>query len=395
MSVRHGPPLDSPPATGPRAGRLSWLRLAVAGLSFALLAHGAAADPPDADAALREAVEFPGYVLFGESGAPGLVLVAVRGASSLVLGYGETERGNGRAPDGRSLFRLNSVSKVLATEALASLVAEGRLRLTDTLARHAGGRAVQQVGPRPITLLDLATYSAGLPREIGDAPADRAPRTWPTRSERWRWLDGNPLRWAPGTMAAYSNVGFDLLGDAMEEASGQAYPALLRDRVTAPAGMTDTTVSPTEEQCARLMTGTGLGGAGPCVDTAATAASGGLYSTGDDMRRWLRRNLGDPEGTRALSHAVYRPRQAMPIAAGFDEAAPMSGLGLGWVISDAAGTRPLLVAKSGAGVGFMSYVAFAPGRDAGVFVVMNRLDFAPFAGLVAGANALLASLATR
>jgi D-alanyl-D-alanine-carboxypeptidase/D-alanyl-D-alanine-endopeptidase len=143
------------------------------------------------------------------------------------------------------------------------------------------------------------------------------------------------------------------------------------------------------------MIGTGLGGAGPCVDTAATAGSGGLYSTGNDMLRWLQRHMRDPEGVLALSHAVYRQRQAIPTAIGFDEAAPMSGLGLGWVTSEAAGTRPLLVAKSGAGVGFMSYVVFAPGRDVGVFVVMNRLDFAPFAGLVAGANDLVASMATR
>ncbi len=73
----------------------------------------------------------------------------------------------------------------------------------------------------------------------------------------------------------------------------------------------------------------------------------------------------------------------------------MSGLGLGWVTVEASGARPLLVGKSGAGVGFMSYVAFAPGRDVGVFVVVNRLDFAPFAGLVAGTHALVASLATR
>ena len=373
------------------------LRCVVAGLVMTLIAQGVAtaADPPPAAPVLAEATEFPGYAMFAESGAPGMVLVVVRGESSVVLGYGETERGNDHAPDGRSLFRLNSIAKVFATEVLASLTAEGRVRLTDTLQQHAGGMQVPQLGPRPITLLDLATYSAGMPRDMGDAPAGRAQRTWPTRAERWRWLAGNPLRWAPGTVAAYSNVGFDLIADALEEATGQFYPALLRDRVTAPAGMTDTTATPTPEQCARLMIGTGLGGADPCEDTTATAASGGLYSTGNDMLLWLRRNMQDADGTLALSHAVYRQRQAIPTAIGFDDSAPMSGLGLGWVISEAAGTRPLLLEKSGAGVGFMSYVAFAPGRDVGLFVVVNRLDFAPFAGLMAGANTLVASLATR
>ncbi len=48
------------------------------------------------------------YAMFAESGAPGIVLVVVRGESSLVLGYRETERGKDQAPDDRSLFRQNS-----------------------------------------------------------------------------------------------------------------------------------------------------------------------------------------------------------------------------------------------------------------------------------------------
>jgi serine-type D-Ala-D-Ala carboxypeptidase/endopeptidase len=50
----------------------------------------------------------------------------VHGDHSLVRGYGETEKGNGRTPDGNSLLRLNSVTKVFTTEVLASLAAEGK-----------------------------------------------------------------------------------------------------------------------------------------------------------------------------------------------------------------------------------------------------------------------------
>jgi serine-type D-Ala-D-Ala carboxypeptidase/endopeptidase len=53
------------------------------------------------------------------------------------------------------------------------------------------------------------------------------------------------------------------------------------------------------------------------------------------------------------------------------------------------------VAKSGGGVGFMSYVAFAPGRDVGLFVAVNRVDFAMFYGLVGATNGLIANLVTR
>ena len=43
----------------------------------------------------------------------------------------------------------------------------------------------------------------------------------------------------------------------------------------------------------------------------------------------------------------------------------------------------------------MSYIAFIPGRDVGIFVGVNGVDFTMFFGLTMAANELLASLALR
>jgi D-alanyl-D-alanine-carboxypeptidase/D-alanyl-D-alanine-endopeptidase len=351
-------------------------------LAFALSVAAGGSVRAD-DPLLHEASDLPGFVLFRESGAPGVVLAVVRGDESIVLGYGETEKGNNQTPDGNSLVRLNSITKVFATEVLVSLVADSKLRLTDTLQRAAGAAKTPAFGGRDITLLDLATYWAGLPREMGEAPEGVMPRAWPTRADRWSWLSHFQLPWVPGTVASYSNIGFDLLADAIETSGGKPYPDLLRERVTGPIGMADTGFSPTPEQCKRLMIGSGIGEPSPCVDTQATDGSGGLYSTGNDMARWLRHNLDDANETLALS------------SIGFDEGGPMAGLGLGWVILNADGIRPALVAKSGAGVGFMSYIAFAPGRGVGVFVAVSRVDFGMFAKMTEVAHGIIANLVTR
>ena len=369
------------------------MRSMLLALCLALMGVGAcrAADTP----LLAEATDLPGGVMFLDSAAPGMVLVIVRGDATLFRFYGETEKGNKHAPDGASLLRVNSMTKVFTTEVLVSLAADGKLALTDPLQRFARDAKVPTFGMRPITLLDLATHSAGLPREMGDLPEGATPRAWPTREDRWKWLPGYTLPWGPGTIAAYSNVAFDLLADAIEVAGGQPYPELLRARVTEPFGMTDTGFAPTPEQCARLMIGSGIGGPAPCGDTRATEGSGGLYSTANDMARWLRHNLADANGLLALSHAVYRPRQAIPVAIGFDEASPMAGLGLGWVFVAAQGIQPALLEKSGGGAGFMSDIVFAPGRDVGVFVAVNRVDFPMFFGLTDAVHKLVASLVTR
>jgi D-alanyl-D-alanine-carboxypeptidase/D-alanyl-D-alanine-endopeptidase len=352
------------------------------------------------NALLREAIGLTGTIIWVDSGAPGMVLVVVRGRDTLVQGYGETTKGNGQEPTGHSLLRLGSISKVFATEVLAGMATDGTVKLTDPLQRYApAGITVPRVEDRPVTLLDLATHSAGLPREIGGAPPDAPPFTWPAREQRWRFLADYKLPWAPGTVAAYSNVGFDLLADALGFAAHKDYPAVLDDRITGPLGMADTGVLPTTQQCDRLMTGSGIGGLAPCVDTGAIAGAGGLYSTGDDMALWLRHNLATTDAvawpTLALAHAVYRQRQEMTAVIGLDEAGEAGGIALGWVVMAAHGHTPLIVQKTGALAGFMTYIAFVPGRDVGLFVAVNRIDFGMFLGLTAAANNLLATLAPR
>ena len=352
-----------------------------------------------ADPALNELAGLPVTAMFSSSGAPGMVVALVRGSESLVGGLGETAKGNGQEPTGRSVFRLGSISKVMTGELLAALTVEGKLRLSEPLQRFAPqGKMVPTLDGRAITLLDLATHSAGLPRDIGPAPEGQTFLTWPTEQERWNYISSAKLLWPPATTAAYSNVGYQLLGDAMSAAAGESYSALLLNRLTAPLGMTDTTVRPSEEQCARLMTGSGLSGPTPCIDASPSAASGGVYSTGDDMVKWLRHLVTGADvnaPAQLIARAVYRQRAEMPVVIGFDEAGSMNGLGLGWVIEAPHDQMPLIVQKSGGAEGFMSYLAFVPGKTVGIFFVINRMDLVTFSATAAVANSILAMLAPR
>ena len=58
--------------------------------------HGAAAE----DRLLEEAVGFAGGIAFLGSGAPGLVIAAVRDGETAFAGFGEISKGSGKAPDG-------------------------------------------------------------------------------------------------------------------------------------------------------------------------------------------------------------------------------------------------------------------------------------------------------
>ena len=235
----------------------------------------------------------------------------------------------------------------MGSGATGMVLAEGRLGLTDPLQDHApAGTRVPDLDGRPITLLDLATHTAALPRELPLAPPSGAPPfAWPTTADRFDWLADQKLPWAPGSIAAYSNVRLDVLGAALADAAGSSYADLLRERITGRLGIVDTGVAPTDEQCARLMTGYGIPGAdgAPCVSTANIAASGGVYSTADDMVLWLHHNLAraDPAAwpTLALTHAAYVQRQDLAAVIGFDDGGPMDAIGLAWLVEAADGHR--------------------------------------------------------
>ena len=102
--------------------------------------------------------------MFLDFGAPGMVLVVVRGDHTLVRGYGETEKATGRAgrrePNTAQLDHESFRDRVLV-----NLAAEGRLALTDPFSVSPPAKR-SPFGARAITLLDLATHSAALPREM-------------------------------------------------------------------------------------------------------------------------------------------------------------------------------------------------------------------------------------
>ena len=119
-------------------------------------------------------------------------------------------------------FDLASLTKPLCTAALVlRLVERGRLGLDER--------------PRPeATVRELLRHAGGLPawRLLADPAA-------PSPGERVRAIEAaraEPLAYAPGTRSVYSDLGFILLGDAVERAGGAPLDRLFADELAAPLG---------------------------------------------------------------------------------------------------------------------------------------------------------------
>src|SRR6202789_45092 len=337
--------------------------------------------------------------LFRRSGSTGMVVVVVRGNETWMQSYGQTYPGSHQKPNADSLVRLCSLSKIMTTDLLVKLVADGHVSLSDPLQKFAPRnvtvpvRTVRGLSDRPITLRDLATHTAGLPREIAYPAGDAGHFTFPDYNFRWQWLPSYRLRFQPGTAAHYSNIGFDLLADALSAAAGKPYPQLFADRVAKPLGLRDTTLSPTPGECARLL----IGGRneGPCSDTTAAAGSGGMYSTAHDMTRWLQYLLdlpGVPMHQDPAATATYIQAAQLRWTQGLAHAGVPTGIGLGWVHINQPDDAAMIIEKTGGGAGFTTYIALNPGRHIGIFVAATEGRHEG-ANIFQGSNNLLLYLA--
>lgn len=371
----------------------------LAGLAMLLAAAGCAPAPPKgpappdpAVAARRVAAATDAIWAQGE--AAGMVVAIVHGDQARALAFGRMDLAGARAADTRTLVRLQSVSKLFAGELLARLVSQGRMKLADPLTLYApGGWPAPKPGKGkeptpPITLVELATHTSGLPREAPIRP-DQSEAT--ASAQRWTWLAKQRRLPPPGVGAVYSNIGFELLGDAVARATSSSYGAALSAAVTAPLGMADTTATPSAEQCARMMAGDAKRKPFPCVDQSGEAASGGLYSTANDMALWLKAQLAPARApdVRAISQAVYVRRAELAAAVGLDHAGAASGIGLAWIEQAASPGRPRILEKTGGGDGFLTYLVIDPAHRAGVFVGFNNVSGHRLAAVAEAADQLV------
>ncbi|STV55908.1 penicillin-binding protein AmpH [Klebsiella pneumoniae subsp. ozaenae] len=146
--------------------------------------------------------------------------------SVFFAGFGETRPGNNQHPQLDSVIRIASLSKLMTSEMLVKLLDQGVVKLNDPLSKYAppGARVPDWQG-KPITLVNLATHTSALPREQPGGAAHRPVLSGRPASSAGTGSLTATLKTAPGSQAAYSNLAFDLLADALSTARRQTVSA--------------------------------------------------------------------------------------------------------------------------------------------------------------------------
>jgi len=296
-----------------------------------------------------------GAGLVGEHRVRGMILGIVDRDAEYIMPFGES--GSDLPISGESLFDPGSVAKTLTATLLATMVATADVSLTDRVTDFLPD-GVQIPGPaREMTLLDLATHFSGLPRE--PAEGRRAD------DNIYASLERVTLHAPPGRKFRYSNFGFTLLADMLARRAGREFGCLLSERVLAPLEMTSTRVRDRSKppQAVQGFVGASSKRADP---VERLPGAGGLWTSANDMVRWLRANLR-PDQTviePAIRLAQTPQRSHRKLIA--LEPGRMATIGLAWEIK-----RDGVMFHTGGTNGFTSYCGVRPRTSRGLIALMN------------------------
>ncbi|WP_020669699.1 serine hydrolase domain-containing protein [Amycolatopsis nigrescens] len=137
-----------------------------------------------------------------------------------------------------TIFDLASISKLFTSIAVLQLVERGQLELAAPVVRYLPEFGVH--GKESITVEQLLTHTSGF-------DADPTPSLWagyPDIPSRRKAVLDSPLKNPPGSTYLYSDINLMTLGFLVEKVTGATLDAVVRDRITAPLGMTDTGYNP-------------------------------------------------------------------------------------------------------------------------------------------------------
>ena len=176
---------------------------------------------------------------------PSIVGMVVKDQQILWSGaFGESNQATAQAMTVNTLTSVCSVSKVFTATATMKLVDDGQLELDAPISKLLPRLSLKQVFPEggEITVRSLLTHSSGVPRDTNHNYWGAPDHHFPTESELYEFLSESQTIHAVDSSVAYSNVGYALLGQVIEHASGKTYKDYVEEELFEPIGMKDSVV---------------------------------------------------------------------------------------------------------------------------------------------------------
>ena len=287
-------------------------------------------------------------------------------------------------------YRIASMTKSFTAAAVLVLRNEGALALDDPIVRHVPQLHSLQpptADSPPVTLRHLMTMASGIATD--DPWADRHLDATDAQMDAL-FTGGATFACAPGIEFHYSNYGYAMLGRLITNVTGQRFQDFISTRLLAPLGMNRTSWEPIDarHETGYLWRDNHLQEEPPPLGDGGFASMGGLWSTVDDICRWMSfmcdafppRDDADPgpvrrSTRRELQQAArhFEPRVKIDSTRTLEIVTGGYAGGLNALDDSTLGR---VVTHSGGLPGFGSNMCWLPDRHIGV-VALSNLRYAP------------------
>jgi D-alanyl-D-alanine carboxypeptidase len=309
-------------------------------------------------------------------GLPGIAVGVVSDQQLIwAKGFGYADVGAKTHMTPATKFRMASHSKLFTATAIMQLRDAGKLRLDDPVVKYLDWFKIQPAEPDdpPITIEELLTHSAGLPREAGPHWTEMA---FPSEDGVRKYVLEHTAPYSPEVRWKYSNLGFTIAGLIVESLSGETWADYVQKHIFDPLAMTGSSV---DRQVDGLATGYGRrmpDGSRkkmPFVDARGLAPATGITSNVEDMAKFvsLQFRKGKVGGSQILSTGALREMHRVRVL----ESNWTRGNAIGFAVNREGGK--VYVGHGGTYFGYRTQTLLQLDEKVGVIVLTNGDDSFP------------------
>jgi CubicO group peptidase (beta-lactamase class C family) len=237
----------------------------------------------------------------------------------------------GEPVDGDTLFQVASLSKWITAWGVMALVDEGRLDLDAPVSTYLTRWQLpeSEFDNDGVTVRRLLSHTAGLTDGLGFA--GRVPGTvMPSLEEELAHPDASPghdgrvrVGREPGSRFEYSGGGYLLLQLLVEEVTGETFASYMQRAVFEPLGMSRSSYAQDRRDTANVAASYEADGSPAVLYDFTAVSAAGLYTSTNDMARFLEAHLPGPNGEQ-VGRGVLEPetlklmRRPMAASLGID-----------------------------------------------------------------------------
>jgi len=150
--------------------------------------------------------------------------------------YGETSPGSGKMPSSNTLYEIGSITKTFTALPLAHAINEKKIGLNDDIRKYLKGDYpnLQYANGQRVKIAYLVNHIARFPRNTAKSLDSLF-----TEDDFYKELHAVKLDTLQPYKYSYSNFGYQVLGNILENAYSLTYDQLIKKYITGPLDMSE------------------------------------------------------------------------------------------------------------------------------------------------------------